>query len=134
MKVDENRFGRFACRQQRAHFIAEAKRISKEQRSIEAQDLQALNWARLGGELDYAVGMFPARHGIDSRNGQVAGAPIVPKQREPYCYSQPKQYPDSNNAEQGQHGLSELAHLKLIKALQFVDLHHPRHCVDDDRC
>src|SRR5215831_15150551 len=117
MKVDEYRLGRFARRQQRAYFIAEAKRISKEQRSIETQDLQAPNWTRRGGEPDYAVGMLPARHGIDSRDGKVASAPNESKQREPYCYSQPRQYPDTNNTEQSQHGLSKLAQLKLIKAL-----------------
>src|SRR5260370_42323098 len=132
MKIDQNRLERGGAGKQRAYFVAESQRVGKEQRSIQAQDLQARNGGPFGRLPDLAVSMLLARYGAQAGDGEMTGTPNEPKQREHYCNTQAGQYPEGNNSEQGPHGLRELTSMKSVKALQFTDLHHPHHCMDDD--
>ena len=76
--------------------------------------------------------MFVAWYWTQVRDGKMASAPDEPKQRKHDGDCQAGEDTDSNDAEQRQHGLCKLVHMKLIETLQFTYPHHPSHCVDDD--
>src|ERR1700745_2559237 len=98
MKIEKNCLGWGAAGEQLAHFIAEAQGIGKKQWPVETQDFEAGN----GGEgiPDYLIGMLLARHWAKAGEGQVAGPPDKPKQRERDGDAQAGQYPDGNHAKQ----------------------------------
>src|SRR5580658_7846597 len=109
MKAQENRLKWHTPRAQTAYFIAESKGVGKEQRPIQPQDFQALDGAWIRRASHAVVNMIPAGYRTQAGDGQVAGAPDEAKQREHDRDRQPGQYADSNNADQCQHGLPELA-------------------------
>src|SRR5690348_12033084 len=103
MKVEENCLW-WGAAEEKAHLITEAQGIGKKQRTIETQDLEALNGAPSGGAPDYFIGMLLARHRAETAERKVTGAPDEPYQREHDGDTEARQYPDGDHADQSRQG------------------------------